>query len=87
MMSVKGTDYKHDRSRSMTGIALSYMLFTVIFGLSTRWHQDNKLGFNIRSKDMLHTTGFTATIIHRVGESDYLFLFTQLEQAKVFTIF
>lgn len=52
------------------------MLFIVIFVLSTRWHQENKLGLNTIAKEMLHTTGFTVTII--------LYL---LQQAKIFTIF
>lgn len=64
-MLVKGTNYNHDRYGSVTGIALSSMLFTAIFGLSTRWHQENKLGLNISLKEMPHTTGFTVTIIQK----------------------
>jgi len=63
-MSVKRADYKHDRSGSMIQIASSNMLSIVIFTLSTRWHWQNKHGLKISSKEIIHTTGFTVTIIH-----------------------
>lgn len=81
-MSIKGTDYKHDAPRSIREIALSCKLFTVIFGFSTRWHQENKLRLNISTKEVVqHYMSYSDHYTQCVGML-FIYFYPLIESQK-----